>query len=142
MVAGPQIVLSAFSSELFLKCLYSIESERSPPRGHNLKTLFKELSLPRRKKIIELWDAYAATREPFWCAAEQTVGQALSRDFLDVLDEGARGFEKMRYAYEDEAFRFRLADLPGMLRTVVLEVRPEWESAPVHLQPLSTSPTR
>ena len=38
--------------------------------------------------------------------------------------------------------RFRLGDLPRLLRTVVLEIKPEWKGVGPSFESLPTSPTR
>jgi hypothetical protein len=52
----PALVLSAFASELFLKCLIGIETDATPPVGHNLFVLFKRLSNPTRKRLEERFE--------------------------------------------------------------------------------------
>jgi hypothetical protein len=55
-VAHPAMVLSAFASELYLKCLLCVETGVVPDQ-HNLKTLFKRLQPTTRRALEDLWDA-------------------------------------------------------------------------------------
>ena len=43
-IAAPSMVLSAFAAELYLKCLFVIETGRSAPDTHDLRKLFSLLS--------------------------------------------------------------------------------------------------
>src|SRR4051794_905199 len=126
MVGMPALVLSAFASETFLKCLIYLETGRKES-GHNLKDLFQKLDRPTKKRLETLWNEYASTQETFWDAAEKFAGVRAKRDHIGCLAEGNKGFVEMRYSYEENAgSRFRLADFPRMLRTVILEKKPEW----------------
>src|SRR5262249_3296105 len=50
----PRIVLSAFSLELYFKCLLLIETGKWPKKTHNLRELFRMLPPVRQKRIKEL----------------------------------------------------------------------------------------
>ena len=54
-IAHPAMVLSVFASELYLKCLLTIETGKAPPT-HNVKALFRDLQPTTRKRLEELWD--------------------------------------------------------------------------------------
>ena len=64
-VMAPALVLSAFASETFLKCLIALETGHAPD-GHNLKNLFQMLRHPTQRRIEELWDEYVPTQAAFW----------------------------------------------------------------------------
>jgi hypothetical protein len=55
---SPGIVMSAFASELLLKCLLLIE-EQPAQNGHNLYVLFRRLSNPRKTRIEQIWNSGA-----------------------------------------------------------------------------------
>lgn len=131
MVVGPPaLVLSAFASELFMKCIIYLETGKLE-RGHHLKNLFHRLSPDSRALIERLWAEYAPTQDAFWDAVENQTGMKAARDLLGCLAEGNQAFEQIRYSYEDQSnrSRFRLADLPRMLREAVLAIKPEWRGA-------------
>jgi HEPN domain-containing protein len=54
-LAEPVVVLGALTTELFLKCLISIETGKAS-HGHDLKELFDELSPETRARIERAWD--------------------------------------------------------------------------------------
>jgi hypothetical protein len=49
------MVLSAFASELYLKCLLCIETDKVP-EDHNLLRLFDGLKVSTRHELDDLWD--------------------------------------------------------------------------------------
>ena len=52
------MVLAAFASELYLKCLFVIETGRAAPEIHELRKLFLLLSETARLEIEASWDEY------------------------------------------------------------------------------------
>jgi hypothetical protein len=69
-LAEPLAVLSALTTELFLKCLICIETGDTP-RGHDLKELFDQLSVATRTRIQDLWDSgIAVVRSTKWDEVE------------------------------------------------------------------------
>ena len=136
---GPaMIVNSAFSAELFLKCLICLETG-SVPRGHHLKKLFLDLRSSTRKQIEAIWDVHAETKITYYAQLEAFLGKTISLNLINALTDGNQVFEQMRYIYESDGnYSFRITDLPNLLRTVILERRPEWEAPPAPPQPLST----
>src|SRR4051794_40772984 len=53
---APIIVMSAFASELLLKCIYLLD--RMPlPDTHRLDILYRRLHNKRKQRIEELWNA-------------------------------------------------------------------------------------
>lgn len=120
------IVLSAFASELYLKCLHVIENGTAP-RGHNLKNLYRNLSGKTRRGIVKRWDAYMPSQESVIKVVEDAAEAKVPRDFETLLSMGGRAFEEMRYPSEHYATGFFLSDLPRVLETLILdEIRPEW----------------
>ena len=55
LVAHPSMVLSAFATELYLKCLLCLETGRAP-HGHHLRNLFDQLLPETRERLKALWD--------------------------------------------------------------------------------------
>jgi hypothetical protein len=108
IIAHPSMMLSVFSSELYLKCLICMETG-AVPDGHNLKLLFETLSVPARREIDDLWDA--DIRHPGKAAAIERIrttptGKNLRLDLRYALDVGANSFAELRYFYEKEATFF------------------------------------
>jgi hypothetical protein len=125
VISGPHMVLSAFASELYFKCLACLETG-NVPHTHNLKALFRDLSVLSRNRIEQLWNAHAPGLEPLWQHMEQSLGKKISRDFQVLLDKSSNAFTELRYAHEEPKSSFLVGDLPPMIRTVILERRPMW----------------
>jgi hypothetical protein len=65
IMSGPAIVLSSFSSELFLKCFHCIDSGQVP-HGHELYTLFNTLPSIRQNRLEHFWDYLVSKQAKSW----------------------------------------------------------------------------
>jgi hypothetical protein len=130
VIAHPAMVLSAFASELYLKCLLCIETNEVP-EGHNLKNLFLGLQVPTRRELDDLWDADIRRPEKQQAIErlrERRDGKSLRLDLRYALDVGANSFAELRYFYEKERSYNLLSDFPFLLRKVILSRCPSWGS--------------
>ena len=125
IIGSPHMVLSAFASELYLKCLICLETCNAPPT-HNLRALFRDLSLHTRMRIEQLWNNHMPQLEELWTFIEKETKKSIPRDLVGLLDISSKAFTQLRYAHEDDSGSFMVGDLPVMLRTVILEKRPLW----------------
>jgi hypothetical protein len=134
--AMPAMVLSAFASELLLKCLHGIEGLPIPENIHRLHILFRTLPNKRKNQIEAIWNAGAATREQRLRDTEMTLRRispkhanfVIPRDLLTSLKECGDAFVQMRYVYENsEGSLFYIDELPRVLVTAIYEVKPEWK---------------
>jgi len=139
-IAQPAMVFAAFASELFLKCIASIEVA-SVPHGHDLKKLFDSLSAERRQRITVLWDRSVSLRADFLQHIEQQTGIPIPRDIDSALNNGREAFKLLRYSYEkrEKDVEFSLSDLPIVLLMAVLEIKPEWKAASLRYQRVTSS---
>ncbi len=136
-VASPALVLSAFASELYMKCILVIEKGKAPG-WHHLKNLFDLISPAIQRKIERKWMQHTASDQTkrTYSAILQLTGQYVRTDFDWTLSAGAQAFVKLRYIHEDDGFgtKFLLRQLPDMLREVIIEeMKPAW--APM-MQPI------
>jgi hypothetical protein len=140
----PAIVLGAFTTELFLKCLIRIEA-RGTPRTHDLKELFGKLSPATRARIKNLWDSdIAVRRNKEWDGLEERFLLKIPRDLPSALAKGSNAFDRVRYSYEGntEDLHYYLGDLPALLERVILEMKPEyeaWRRMPLPRRPSGTN---
>jgi hypothetical protein len=140
-VVEPTMVLSAFTTELFLKCLVCIETTRTS-QGHHLYELFAQLKPETKRKIIHLWDTHIVpVRDREWKFIEQKQyegGERFKRDLPGALSVSSRAFEKIRYSYEpgSKDSDFNIGDLPRVLHRVILEMKPEWANLGRDVKPL------
>ena len=130
-IAHPAVTICAFTSELYLKCLLCIETGTFAT-GHDLKKLFGAVKNPQiRKRIEELWDIHIWEQhrlEVLQRLEAEIAHTAVPRNLSWALDAGSHAFEEARYLYETEKpdLKFILSDLPGILRTAILELQPNW----------------
>src|SRR5579862_6598059 len=110
MVLLPTMVLSAFAAELYLKCLHCIDSSQVPP-GHSLKQLYLDLPKLRRDSIVTFWDGMMIEQKEMLDRRDKDFGTNIPRDFDTAMAESDRGFENLRYVYEDDQFKFYVSDL-------------------------------
>jgi hypothetical protein len=126
---GPAyIVLSALTSELFLKCLICIETGEAQT-GHHLSCLYGRLSQNTQARIKEIWDNdLVKYRASHWDKLEAALGRKIDRSLLAALKGADTTFEKMRYGYENnnEDVEFYLSDFPRLLGRVIVELKPEY----------------
>jgi HEPN domain len=123
----PAAVLNALADELFLKAMLLIEGKTSP-RTHNLAKLFQLLEPDTKTRIEILWDASALANKHNFAKHEARHNITVPRDLRSALDSCGDFFEKGRYIYEDpSSVRFWLSDLPPILKSVVLTLKPEWK---------------
>lgn len=128
IVSHPAMVLSVFSSELYLKSLLCLERDEVPD-SHNLKVLFEGLQVATRHAIDDLWDI--DIRRPEKQAILEKIralprGEDLRTDLRYAIDVGANSFIELRYFYEKEHTNFLLQDFPFVLRSAILDRMPTW----------------
>jgi len=130
MIAISANVLSVFTSELYLKCLLCVET-RIVPDTHNLKALFKRLKPVTRRALEDLWDAdirLPHRQKVLDLIRTMPEGKNLRPDLIYALDVGANSFIELRYFYEKKKAFFLLDEFPNMLRKVILNRFPAWET--------------
>jgi hypothetical protein len=132
----PYVVVSSFSSELYMKCLYAMESDGNRIHGHNLRKLFDVLSQETKEELTGGW----ATISQIYNQSYEQYGEKfrLPRDLIAQLDLSGRMFEDMRYFYEsgDFAKHWFLSPLPDLLRKIVLDRHPDWAEGAALIQGL------
>jgi hypothetical protein len=123
-IAPPTMVLSAFASELFLKCLLILETNEAPENIHLLRVLYRRVSHKRRRRIEELWDADARPK----LAGLAKVQNLPTDDLPNALFQCSRAFEQLRYAYENDFnnVRYYIGDFAWILMRSIVEIKPEW----------------
>jgi hypothetical protein len=127
-LALSSVVLSAFSSEVYLKCLYSLENAGFLPEKdiHDLDKLFELLCDETQKGIETEWDEWAS-RDPIKKRMIAEFGSKVKTDLRSCLAEGAKAFAQYRYAYEGGVIKgFSLALLPEVLYNVIVSNKTDW----------------
>jgi hypothetical protein len=119
----PAIVCSAFSVELFMKCLIMVE-KGDPPWKHSLRLLYSQLSHASRAAIARrfggLMQAYPIDQ------AMRAQAPQVSFAIDDVLNLVDKVFEQFRYpyAYQGEIRgAYGLGELAQAVRERIVELR-------------------
>lgn len=116
------MVINAFASELFLKCLIVLD-EKKPKASHNLKSLYEQLSSDKQSLVTKHWDEGCRQRKHLIDEQEKVTNTPIPRDLVTALNECGDAFRIMRYAYErPKAGSFYITHLPISLRFAVQEV--------------------
>jgi len=135
-IAGPMMVLTAFSCELLFKCLIAIEKNGETVPSHLLLDLFDLISPDVQARIEQHWDGIQAQRKEMLDAIEKKEGKPIARDIRSNLKEANDLFRQVRYFYESPpAFGFYIGDLPIALHRTICDLKPEWISPPIVDQP-------
>ncbi|MCG7627318.1 hypothetical protein MHM88_05830 [Epibacterium sp. MM17-32] len=91
-------MLEAFSLELFLKGVHAAREQGVFPTGHNLKTLFDNLSGADRASIEYIYDNAPRFQKEF---REQQRLRGVPSDFHTQLKASASAFAHNRYSFEE-----------------------------------------
>jgi hypothetical protein len=104
------MVLSAFASELYLKCLLCLETGRAH-RSHHLRNLFDKLQPTTQERLKALWEVESnkpARQRVLAHIRSLPGGERVKDDLPSVLQLGANAFQEIRYLYEMEKSDFLL----------------------------------
>jgi hypothetical protein len=143
----PILVLSAFTTELYFKCLFSIKKGSNPPWEHKLKELFEFLAPEDQKRIRDIYQIaiQEAARSPSFVQYMLTLtGDPHFFDFDPILEKASKMFETWRYYYEYAPGTLEGAStgrIRGAARQVILEIKPEWQVLATVLGTPPTFPT-
>jgi hypothetical protein len=121
------MVCSAFSLELYFKCLIRI-GHKSFGREHDLKKLFGLIMREDRQKIEKYWNSHSDTVCAYIKRAYGSSAPTIDFDF--VLSASKNAFVQMRYVYEkgiDPDTGWLADTIVEGARIAILEKHPEWE---------------
>jgi hypothetical protein len=121
----PDIVVTAFACEIYLKCLIAIDRKTNPPYWHELDRLYGKLSQDLKSNLQRKWEQYLSTSKQRQRIESGTkeMPQSLAR----AIKYHADHFEDFRYIYEmSDPKEFYLNGLLNILRNTALEFFPKW----------------
>ena len=127
----PMVTCSAFSLELYLKCLILIEGNESE-KSHDLERLFSSLAGESQIAIRTNYQK-CAIHETAKLFAARGMPPHPSTDFDFVLHASASAFENFRYAYEGirkNPAGWMADPIRDCVRERILESYRDWENLP------------
>ncbi|WP_214757196.1 hypothetical protein [Exiguobacterium sp. s123] len=131
MYIGPIVVNKAFSTELYLKCLYYLENGKDSKKrdGHNLGKLFRELSKESQNTISGYFEALNSL-DPLHLELKKHVPE-LDESLEKILDSASHAFISWRYNYQYQPTSFQSSNaVLTALEICIFQIRPEWNDTP------------
>ena len=123
----PTTVNSAFSLELYLKCLRIIEGN---PAGntHDLECIFDKL-LPESKKAIRKYFREELNRKPIVIQLRAAGYSNRKLQFRFILRNAKDAFEQWRYYFERKrkTKSYNAEAIRHSVRRVIIERHPKWQ---------------
>lgn len=123
-VSFPGMIVSAFASELYFKCLIYLDG-RKPPNDHHLGKLFNKLSQTDRSLVQGEWDRMIVATEDQTKRLEIENNFSIPRDMDTALNECGDAFRLLRYVYEGHKALFYITHLPLVLKKVI-QTKTNW----------------
>lgn len=98
--SAPQLLVDSFAVELYLKCLFVLDTKNTPPRGHDWQKLFAALESHTRTAIREAFDRVIQSDPvlPYLSVINPDASRVL--DFERSLAAAKNTFDGRRYLYE------------------------------------------
>lgn len=120
-------VNGALATELYLKCLLTVEGGQIP-KTHNLKFLFSQLSCESRGKIKKRHNELAPQQQGLCNFRDK---QGIQIDLDSLLEDGQDVFVTFRYLFEGIADRvkpvgFALELFASLVRNRIIDLRSHW----------------
>lgn len=132
----PIVVNSAFTVELFFKCLIASDTPTFHFSSHDLSLLFQRINADDKRKIKEAYtknsNSYLSSvaQWPDSLAALKTLIKNEDHRFDTVLEESAKDFEKWRYLYENDSPQIKslISCVRSPAQKTILNRKPEWQT--------------
>jgi len=119
----PMAVMGAFSAELFLKCIHSVDTGNPAPQTHDLVKLFDGLKTDSRNEIQAAYDVMTTN-------ARHHPNDPGPRDLRGSLVASKDAFVLFRYLYEGKGKRgdgYYLQSILDAMQIVIETRHPEWK---------------
>lgn len=126
-LASPNVVLRAFATEAYLKCLLTLRKKHFPP-DHDLKRLFDLLPLDDKNLIEEEWNKYTFPNLSK-AASTAPTGITVANSLRQALKLSSSAFKDFRYRASGNKYWY-LGSFPMQVRHRVFTIHPDWENSP------------
>ncbi|MCK4814556.1 hypothetical protein KA005_02205 [bacterium] len=127
----PFVVNGAFSLEIYLKCLYFIETGKTLKNEHNLKNIYDKLTSDTRNRIKRHYGkllSESKIKNHITKLMKNSYNTDIKWDLENILTQSAKAFIKWRYAFEGNPGAFpAYGELRSALRYSIIEMRPDLE---------------
>lgn len=120
----PQMMLAAFATELYFKCIHAVEHSGQTIDQHDLQRFYNRLTPATKAIVARNWDQVSAV-DPTMRLARGHFPQ-MQLKFEECLKESRNSFEKLRYHFEAELPPFTISIMPTVLRRTIFELKPDW----------------
>lgn len=98
--SAPRLLVDSFAVELYLKCLYVLDTGKKPKKGHDWVRLFKALG-PHTQEEIRKDFKRTIDQDPVLRNLDVINSDAVKlTDFNRSLEAAKNTFDKRRYTYE------------------------------------------
>lgn len=124
----PMVICSAFSLELYLKCLIRIEGGESE-NLHDLEKLFLKLTPESQKTVRACYEAQRPNLDTMFATVKGVPTPKTDFDF--VLHASAKAFEHFRYAFEGlvkDQEGWMAGPICDCVRGRIVELQPDWKT--------------
>jgi hypothetical protein len=122
---APFVTVTSFAIELYLKCIYMIETGKPAPNIHDLNQLYRKLG-EESKIVIEMVYNMLVQQDPTVNALKEKVPE-MKTDLDSVLKEISGAFIKWRYSYEKKLTGFPASGpIINALKGRIKILKPEW----------------
>jgi len=122
----PQVMVAAFTVELFLKCLLVDSGAPTIPAKHDLAMLFNNLPPATRAAIEKVWKEYRQFLKEKGDAPSDVPAK-----IADIFAKCANYFDDWRFYFEHAKSTLTLDSTPvaalGVLHVFILRLHPDWK---------------
>jgi len=100
--SAPQVLVDSFAVELYLKCLFVLDTNSDPPKKHDWETLFDALAPHTKAAIRDAFERIVRS-DPVLSHLDVINPEALKvTDFKRSLTAAKNTFDRRRYLYESQ----------------------------------------
>ncbi|WP_330442045.1 hypothetical protein [Flavobacterium sp. C4GT6] len=123
----PFLVNEIFAIELYIKCIVAIENNNFFRSGHELTSLFSDLSSEAQENVEKYFYAYVYKLKQFRGYTINGVHLTLNK----ALEINNKSFQELRYYFEKKDSNNHIsaiatAEIKRALCHYIITIRPEW----------------
>lgn len=132
-IAFPMSTCMAFSTELMMKVLRSVEAADGPLKTHDLRALWRDLSSESRDWISAKWSNVNGLQS---LRDNPNYDAIVPNTLEEALDQAAMAFVDWRYPPAGQRISIHLGPLPQLVSERILVLKPDWLGLEIKLNDL------